>query len=559
MAGALENSEPLEYVMQILTSQGRRHGETKLLDLPSVVLVSVLTRISDPVDVACVLCSCRFLRTVTTSVDFFLKLRPWNTDESYEEVARSRLPGNGLGAWTRAALAGIRTQMPCTRVLDVAGCGVLDEDVSSVLADLRGLECLILDGCQKLTSAVADALAVSVRSGPQALSLQRCFRLGPTAAGNLLAAAAADGSRLHCILLSHLDRLDLPRESPLLDVQENNTVADIVVPVRSLENGNSGLRILALHNCGSLGAFELATMAATCPLLEFLLLGGSGEGLGLCRAEALNQEMVDGAVAALLSLANSLKNLKILEITFFTFTVYQTLREHVRKGVQIWDLCDENTALLVASIIGGSKMNKFGMLSRAGTAGYLQDSLHRYYTDHYLYACPTQRTTKILEIELGQAILALRAAANCVDIRKRTPLHVAASLGNHRMVSSLLAIGALTAGMKDSAGATALFIAAECGHALVCELLLKGGANALAMNRAGETPLYIAALRGHCAAVESMLLHCKKHDVNWQDADAYGLSLSLSLSLSLTHTHTHIHWEGVFDVFSMYGLASNMY
>jgi len=121
--------------------------------------------------------------------------------------------------------------------------------------------------------------------------------------------------------------------------------------------------------------------------------------------------------------------------------------------------------------------------------------------------------------------LALRGAANCSDIRRRTPLHMAAARGDVPMIAGLLTIGAATVGMKDSSGATSLFVAAESGYAHACELLLQGGADVLASNRAGETPLYIAALRGHSAAVGIMLAHCHECGVNWQDADVYGMPL----------------------------------
>jgi len=119
----------------------------------------------------------------------------------------------------------------------------------------------------------------------------------------------------------------------------------------------------------------------------------------------------------------------------------------------------------------------------------------------------------------------LRGAANCSDVRKRTPLHMAAARGDVPMIAGLLAIGAVAVGMKDLLGGTALFVAAESGYAQACELLLQGGADVLASNRAGETPLYIAALRGHSAAVGIMLAHCHERGVNWQDADVYGMPL----------------------------------
>eukprot|EP00249_Psilotum_nudum_P021809 c28260_g1_i2 orf=1890-3398(+) len=118
--------------------------------------------------------------------------------------------------------------------------------------------------------------------------------------------------------------------------------------------------------------------------------------------------------------------------------------------------------------------------------------------------------------------LALRAASNCTDLRRRTPLHVAAAGSVTETVRDLLAIGAKASGMKDSGGATALFVAAECGYADACELLLESGADVLSRNRAGENPLYIAALRGHSAAVEVMLSHCHANRIDWQSASVYG-------------------------------------
>jgi hypothetical protein len=180
-----------------------------------------------------------------------------------------------VGAWTRAALSGIRKYMPATQELDLAGCPVVDDDVAAVLTDLRSLERLVLDGCQKLTSAVADALAVSVRSGPRALSLQRCYRLGPIAAGNLLAAAAADRSKLQCILLSHLDRLEFPRDSLLLEMQHNEAEDAIKTKLelgKTIGNVNTGagLHLLALHNCGGLGASELAAVVKPSALSRYV-------------------------------------------------------------------------------------------------------------------------------------------------------------------------------------------------------------------------------------------------------------------------------------------------
>eukprot|EP00850_Spirogloea_muscicola_P004988 SM000022S07202 [mRNA] locus=s22:557580:559965:+ [translate_table: standard] len=119
-------------------------------------------------------------------------------------------------------------------------------------------------------------------------------------------------------------------------------------------------------------------------------------------------------------------------------------------------------------------------------------------------------------------VAALRAAANCSDLRRRSPLHVFAARGEPEATAGLLALGASAVGVRDSGGATALFIAAEGGHARICKVLLRGGAAVLAMNRAGETPLYIAALKGFSSVVEVLLAHCQEYGIEWQDAAAYG-------------------------------------
>lgn len=64
----------------------------------------------------------------------------------------------------------------------------------------------------------------------------------------------------------------------------------------------------------------------TCPLLEFLLLGGSVEGLGLCRPEALQQEKAAAAASALVQTTEALTRIRVLEITFFTSAVTQAVR-----------------------------------------------------------------------------------------------------------------------------------------------------------------------------------------------------------------------------------------
>ena len=118
--------------------------------------------------------------------------------------------------------------------------------------------------------------------------------------------------------------------------------------------------------------------------------------------------------------------------------------------------------------------------------------------------------------------LALRAAVNCSDVRRRTPLHVASIEGDVIMTWGLLSLGA-SPRLRDSSGATALFNAAWYGHSEICGMLLKSGADVLSRNRSGENPLYVAALRGYTPVVEVLLSHCQANDINWQSADIYGI------------------------------------
>lgn len=514
--------ESPETSMQPLASRSdEARGGTHIFDLPLALLSSILSRILDPVTATHVVCSCRLLRTVSKSVPYCFRVSYTKLDNEVrsEEVTQNKYSLTAIGTWTRRLLSSVRSQMPMTKVLDLSGCWIVDEDVAAVLADLRCLKCLILDRCQKLTSAVADALAVSVRSGPQALSLQRCFGLGPAAAGNLLAAAAAEGSQLQCVLLSHLDRLDLPRDPPLLEAQESD-ILEAINSVGTLNTGpgcgmlgfdgrrmlgflsvGSGIRILALHNCGSLGAHELAAVGVTCPQLEFLLLGGSIEGLCLSRPGSSSSEAVTTAVSAIVKAIEFLRCLHVLEATFFPEAVVQGLREHVGKGVEVWDFCERRSVCTALSFLNG----RWAL----GPVGQVRKNL-----------CYCEASDGIEE-RAELVFLALRAAVNCSDLRRRTPLHVAANEGDTEMVQGLISMGA-SSGLRDSAGATALFNAAWYGHADISRLLLLSGADVLSRNRSGENPLYIAALRGHTSVVKVLLSHCKANNISWQSAEIYG-------------------------------------
>lgn len=515
--GALEPSAGLRRALM-----GRDDGGqgTHITDLPAVVLGSILAHLGDPVDVMSAFCTCRLFWFLVRTAPFRLCLRHRQVDETTAANGEDAPPNSvrfapqAAGSWTRAALGSIRTHMCGTRELDLAGCFILDDDVAAILANLRCLERLILDNCQKLSSAVADMLAASVKSGPFSISLQRCFGLRSSSTGNLLVASAADGSRIRSLLLSHLDSLDIPRND--LNVQQTSVDEcegeltrgdrDLLKSFESISIG-SGLRILALNNCAGLAAADLISVAMLCPHLELLLLGGSVQALGLSRVEVVSQDTISSTASTLVRVIELLPRLRVLELTFFTSAVVQAVREQdIKETIEIWDFCEESSVSAAAWVIDGLEKVKSGSAGSMNLAALLN------------FPRNESRWDSLME----DVAFGLRGAANCSDLRKRTSLHIAAARGDVLMIAGLLAIGAVAVGMKDSSGGTALFVAAESGYAQACDLLLQGGADVLASNRADETPLYIAALKGHSAAVSIMLAHCHERGVNWQDAEVYG-------------------------------------
>lgn len=95
------------------------------------------------------------------------------------------------------------------------------------------------------------------------------------------------------------------------------------------------------------------------------------------------------------------------------------------------------------------------------------------------------------------------------------PLHMAAEVGNGRIVSLLLEAGA-DPGIRtvDVGGATPLHFAAAAGDVSAVQALLDAGAEVDARERAwGQTPLMFAASRGRTAAVGALLAAGADHGV----------------------------------------------
>jgi ankyrin repeat protein len=104
-------------------------------------------------------------------------------------------------------------------------------------------------------------------------------------------------------------------------------------------------------------------------------------------------------------------------------------------------------------------------------------------------------------------LLARGAKVNVKQAEGRTPLYLAAMLGNgHSTIRLLLEHGA-DPNIKMANGRTPLMAASARGDAEAMKLLIAAKALVNAKDTAGETPLMIAASRGTPAAVELLLQH----------------------------------------------------
>ena len=80
--------------------------------------------------------------------------------------------------------------------------------------------------------------------------------------------------------------------------------------------------------------------------------------------------------------------------------------------------------------------------------------------------------------------------------RKRTLLHKAAQIGDHRICELLIDHGA-DVNKKDARKQTPLWVAAEEGHKDICEVLIQNGASVNEEDATEKTPFWIAARKKH--------------------------------------------------------------
>ena len=108
--------------------------------------------------------------------------------------------------------------------------------------------------------------------------------------------------------------------------------------------------------------------------------------------------------------------------------------------------------------------------------------------------------------------------ANATDDFGRTPLSLAAEIGNEIVVRALLESGKAEVDSKDEKGRTPLLWAARNGHETVQKLLIDTGKVDVELRdeRYGQTPLLYAVRNGHKAVVE-LLVKTGKVEVDSKD------------------------------------------
>ena len=458
----------------------------------------------------------------------------------------ARIAANPWSICLRAGLTG----------LDLSGLYVDESDVLHLCAGLPCLRTLSLAGCKKLTGALCDALAGPSTPTPhlQALDLQRCFQLtsgslaaflrSPASAGMTgsgVSGHAATGPRFQFLGFSHLNlsqfqlhlsdqtsadyddnivpdthtaqavaaaagRGDGSRDVDGPDVNSAPLATSSYTTALSAVTGSS-LRILALHNCTQLSAAVLLQIAAACPQLQLLLLGGgaftqrtgpvhaathdlshqmqpliptgtsatcvvqavyqavdSSPALCACKASTPIRNHLSMVSVSLVATALCLPKLQVLELTFMPPTVVPTvtralelLRDELRLPTtpHVWDLTQQDSVQAALDML------------------------------HAVRAADTSAPSGT-PAAVPHLAAALKCAVNCSSSARTTPLHTAAFGGAAGTVLQLLQLGAIC-DARDVGGATALFLSAEAGHHEVVQALLKAEGDLSLGNAAGET------------------------------------------------------------------------
>ena len=269
-------------------------------------------------------------------------------------------------------------------------------------------------------------------------------------------AAITSKQSLQCIALSHLQLQHWPAASAPLNTQAakdsdqdnlssspdhvSEELHDRLCPAASVLAGSS-LQALALHNCHGITPAGLQAVAAACPQLQVLFLGGST----LQVPKQQSSVMIPGQIpmlnsiprsraatiagvlqkspscfhpaakpiaAELAALVMQLQHLVLLEITFLPHGTRLELRSLIadscgNRQVQVLDMCETKSIAAAVTYSSSTVKNRC-----RGTDGTL------------LMRGKMQAYLKLL----------IEAAVNCSNAARQTPLHVAVDVDDASVV-----------------------------------------------------------------------------------------------------------------------------
>eukprot|EP00955_Chlamydomonas_euryale_P085943 364180-Chlamydomonas_euryale.AAC.8 len=365
----------------------------------------------------------------------------------------------------------------------------------ALLHRLTRLQSLCLAGCRRLTGGLATGLLAEPPVNLATLDLQRCFQMNTSALCDLLSAVHAGKlPALRCLAMSHLDLSELPQK--LYPLQQSAGASGSCL---QLKNG-SGLCLLALHNCSGLSALGLRSLAEVAPSLKVLMLGGctfaADIGSGVADGSGSMQEdghssLEDVTIAVeacpeLTPCAALPPRAAIRAVTTAAALAFGALRMRCLAALEI-TFAGPGVAAGVSDVLG----KLFPTQDCSRKVPELWDLTHK--VGLQAASAELERASNVHCAAPLRA--AVKAAANCSNTARSTPLHLASyTVGGEAAVTQLLSLGS-SVETRDAGGASPLFLASEAGRGAAVRALLAAGADACVSNAAGESPLYIAALK----------------------------------------------------------------
>uniref|UniRef100_A0A6U9PW01 Uncharacterized protein n=1 Tax=Picocystis salinarum TaxID=88271 RepID=A0A6U9PW01_9CHLO len=399
-------------------------------------------------------------------------------------------------------LRDVETCFQNVKSVKVVGLNVRDEQVVRLLEVYhRTIECLELEGCQKIRPTLLERLLqrkngidsnkrqednvgwndenVTKEAGAlEILSVERCFRMSSLHCANLIGRAATFSTPLRTIVFSHLDLF------PAVDTLELFHYTDAMNSLEFPFGGN--LLHLALLQCTNLSIPALGALSRMCSKLQALSIGGCGF---ISMESNTGIDCTPATAESVVQTCCTMPTLEIFDMTCCSYPdaddIVRCLERnvHVGKRARIWDLTKPEH---VQDAVGVVK------------EGWKDLSM-------------SQKAVRVFTA----------SAACCSNLSKRTPLHVAVDRNDANMILALIYLGA-NVNARDRTGATATFLAAENGKTEALNALMSSDqVDAQIANAAGETPLYISALRGHFEVVGILLAHFRRTGFSWCNADRY--------------------------------------